>query len=366
MLRHVRGFFQNREFVEVTTPLLTRRAGGALARPFDTTATEFSNVNLQLRIAPELFLKRLICGGMEKIFEIGPAFRNEGIDARHNPEFYICEFYQIMTDLNDLILMTEELLSSLMAMTKSARSTMTSLPDPATLGLSTPFKRVEFIPALEQAIRPHLDGFTFPNLSNEEEARASLATALGVCGRQSEDSSSVFSIPGMLDELSSLLLEVQSNEGALWITHHPACMSPLAKSFNVEYAALHGQSHPVSARAELFIKGVEYVNCYEEENSPIEQRRKFLEQRGYQLQDRGKSINEANEDELAIDENYVQALEWGMPPTGGWGCGVDRLVGLFSGRKRIADVLSFGTLANVVALGSQGPAAGRRKKIEDS
>lgn len=142
-------------------------------------------------------------------------------------------------------------------------------------------------------------------------------------------------LPRLLDRLSSLYLEPQCNEPT-WITHYPECLSPLSKSF-----VDPNTKQRVAARAELFIHGREYVNTYEEENSPFEQRRKFIEQLQYQ-----EDIGEAD-----VDEDYIEALKWGLPPTGGWGCGIDRLVMLFSGSERIHDVLPFGNLRNVVSLG---------------
>ena len=366
LIHALRSFFLEHNFIELSTPQLVAQAGGAIARPFETTATEFSETALQLRIAPELFLKRLIVGGMDKVFEIGPSFRNEGIDAVHNPEFYICEFYQVMTKLRDLIKMTESLFDTLQQTTSADRETLQTIPDPTDLQLKAPFKRIDFIPALEDAIRERIPEFLFPDLRDEAEAREKLMAALITFDSAQHDAAHVLPLPSILDKLCSLILEPQSAGGPLWIKHHPECMSPLAKTCFSDDVSYSGKNQRVSARAELFIHGREYVNCYEEENSPVEQRRKFNEQRRYQLQEKGKTVEEADEHELAIDENYVEALEWGMPPTGGWGCGIDRLVMLFSGRKRIADVLPFGNLANVVGLGSRGPGPGRKNALKRS
>ena len=365
IIRQLRAFFEDRDFVEVNTPLLTANAGGANARPFVTVATEFPQSAINLRVAPELFLKRLIVGGMERVFEIGPVFRNEGIDATHNPEFYTCEFYEMMADLNHLIAMTEQLWTVLGGTAKRAHTDL-QIGSPPAMDLSRltgPYKRIEFVPALEKAIHDRSLDFRFPNLSNEAHAHTVLQTVLSTLDPGYNTFTAKDSTPTLLDRLCSLLLEPQSEDAPLWITHHPECMSPLAKSFTQAYATTDGTVHRVSARAELFIQGREYVNCYEEENSSVEQRRKLLQQRRYQLQEKGKSVEDAGEDEMTIDENYVQALEWGMPPTGGWGCGIDRLVMLLSGKKRIADVLPFGTLANVVGLGSRGPRASKPKRI---
>ena len=361
IIQAIRGFFRARNFVEVNTPLLLAQAGGANARPFKTVASEFSDKDLQLRIAPELFLKRLIVGNMEKVYEMGPAFRNEGIDATHNPEFYICEFYQAMADLETLIRMTEIMFEEVFKAVASSvhRSHFETIPAPKELGLEAPYRQLPFIPSLELEIRKRLPGWTFPDLTIPDSALAILEAALVMFDRSFDPSNSTMSLPSLLDALSSAVLEPQI-QAPTWITHHPEVMSPLAKSYLEENASMDENPHRISARAELFIGGKEIVNCYEEENSPVEQRRKFENQRIFQQQEKqtakATSLNQnAEEGENDIDENYVKALEWGMPPTGGWGCGIDRLVMLFTGRKRIADVLPFGNLANVVGLATKGP-----------
>lgn len=197
---------------------------------------------------------------------------------------------------------------------------------PPKIDFSPPLPRLDFIPAIEAATGKQLPRLTSP------DAQAQLLLLFNECDIPLP---SLPTLPRLLDKLSAKYLEPQCF-GPTWIINHPECLSPLSKSFN----------HPdnqqlVSARAELFVRNTELVNCYEEENSPIEQRRKFEEQLQYHEGD----------PEAGIDENYLQALEWGLPPTGGWGCGIDRLCMLFSGTNRIADVLSFGTLRNVVALG---------------
>jgi len=338
----MRGFFDKRRFVEVNTPLLQAGAGGAVARPFETYATELSDTKLNLRVAPELFLKRLIVGGVERVYEIGPAFRNEGVDATHNPEFTTCEFYSVMTSLQTLMYMTEELFRDLAAAARESRRTMLGLPDMTEFeaAISKPFPRLEFIPTIENAVRKERPDWSFPNLAqpNAEEQILQVFALFNISMPRPAN------LPRLLDGLAAHFIEPLCTTPT-FITHHPECMSPLAKSF-LKYPTPHSATqHRVSARAELFIQGREYVNCYEEENSPIEQRRKFEEQLRYRREDDGETHR-------TVDESYISALEWGMPPTGGWGCGVDRIVMLFAGKKRIADVLPFGTLRNVVALGS--------------
>lgn len=194
---------------------------------------------------------------------------------------------------------------------------------PPKIDFSSPLPRLDFIPAIETAIGKRLPELTRP------DAQAQSILLLNECNIPLP---SLPTLPRLLDKLSAEYLEPQCF-GPTWIINHPECLSPLSKSF------IHPDTQQrVSARAELFVRNTELVNCYEEENSPIEQRRKFEDQLQY---------NEADA-EAGVDEKYLEALEWGLPPTGGWGCGIDRLCMLFSGTNRIADVLSFGTLRNVV------------------
>lgn len=244
----------------------------------------------------------------------------------HNPEFTSCEFYRAYTSLEELIEITENLLSKLSTHINSRiASTWQSIRQPE-INFSIPFKRLDFIPEIESAACRKLPNLSSPNAGSE------LLQFFSDCKINPPDFPT---IPRLLDELSSLYLEPQC-VAPTFIIHHPECISPLSKSFS------HPSNHQkVAARAELFVNNHEIINTYEEENSPIEQRRKFVEQLQYR----------ENGDPTNIDENYLQALEWGLPPTGGWGCGLDRLCMLLSGSARIGDVLPFGTLRNTVALG---------------
>jgi lysyl-tRNA synthetase class 2 len=327
-------FFRSRKFTKVTTPILSALAGGAAARPFQTEATELAGEKLSLRIAPELWLKRLAIGGLERVYEIGPAFRNEGVDATHNPEFTICEFYQAWATLKQLVHMTEELLRGLESQVRLFRSQDDRIEDEQPWGaeyFSSEFKGVEFIPELNKAM-----GSELPDLNDANAQRAILSHF----DQNNITKPSNPTLPRLLDALAAHYLEPLSHQQPVFITHHPACMSPLSKHFTCPKT-----NQIVAARAELFIQGREYANMYEEENSPFEQRRKFEEQ---------AKMRESDSEAMQLDESYLQALEWGLPPTGGWGCGVDRLVMLFAGRERMADVLAFGSLRNVVGLGQIG------------
>ncbi|KAF9691964.1 hypothetical protein EKO04_009815 [Ascochyta lentis] len=312
-------------FLEVETPMFDVNAGGAIARPFETVANEMSNMSIRLRIAPELNLKRLIVGGQDKIFEIGRAFRNEGVDNTHNPEFSTCEFYEVGATLPQLIERTEHLIHNLHSAIESLRSTyFPTLSAPEGVDFSHPFAQLPFIPTIEKA-----SGRTLPDLTSPTATE----DVLTMFQNLSLDIPPNPTLPRLLDTLAETYIEPLC-QNPTFITHHPEALSPLSKSF-----VCPTTSQRVAARVELFIAAREYVNAYEEENSPFEQRRKFMQQQEYHAEGEG-----------AIDESYLEALEWGMPPTGGWGCGLDRLVMLFASKKRIADVLPFGTLRNVVSI----------------
>jgi lysyl-tRNA synthetase class 2 len=307
ILQVLRAYLTGSRFIEVNTPLLQAGAGGAIARPFETTATEFSDLKLNLRVAPELFLKRLIIGGMPRVFEIGPAFRNEGLDATHNPEFTTCEFYSVMATLDNLMTITEVLFKRFAATAKQAREkAMKMLPDLDHLFEEESFARLEFIPTIESAVREKSPEWTFPDLATSD-AQGQL---LRVFDEFKITKPAFPNMPRLLDALAGHFIEPLCTKPT-FIIHHPECMSPLAKSFDAEPMSTSGISHRVSARAELFIDSREYVNCYEEENSPLEQRRKFEEQLAYRAEDDGETSR-------GVDESYVGALEWGLPPVGGW------------------------------------------------
>ncbi|KAL2351143.1 hypothetical protein BJ546DRAFT_856152 [Cryomyces antarcticus] len=343
--KYLCNFLDDRDFVKVNTPLLTAGAGGAVARPFETKATELADTTLNLRIAPELWLKRLVVGNMGRVYELGPAFRNEGVDATHNPEFTILEFYMPFANLEDLISMTEDMFCGLAETVRSlVQTSLTSLP-PLDTDFQPPFKRLEFIPSLNAAIQSTHPSLALPNLASSTTHSDLLAlfTALHLL------IPAAATLPRLLDALCAHYLEPQCT-APTFITHPPAALSPLSKSF-LDPAT--GQL--VAARAELFVARREFVNCYEEENSPFAQRAKLEAQLAFRRTD-GEGDGRSG-----VDEAYLEALEWGLPPTGGWGLGIERAVMLFAGQKRIGDVLSFGTLRNVAAL---GPGKGREKRRE--
>lgn len=310
------------------TPIFDVNAGGAIARPFETVANELSNLPVRLRIAPELNLKRLIVGGQDKIFEMGRAFRNEGVDNTHNPEFSTCEFYEVGATLPYLIQGTERLVHGLHEAVEALRSTyFASLSRPTDIDFTPPFKQLPFIPTIESTSRCKLPNLSSPTATADLLAMFENDFSLPIPPNPT--------LPRLLDALAEQYIEPLCIQPT-FITHHPEALSPLAKSYVCPVT-----NQRIAARVELFIGCREYVNAYEEENSPFEQRRKFMQQ---------LEFHPEGEREREVDESYLEVLEWGMPPTGGWGCGLDRLVMLFASKKRIADVLPFGTLRNVVSI----------------
>ena len=337
IIQSLRQAFYDKDFTEVQTPMIADNAGGAVAKPFVTEATVYRDRKLALRIAPELWLKRLVIGGMGKVFEIGTQFRNEGIDATHNPEFTTCEFYQAYANLEDLVSFTQTLLCTLATRVEYLKNTKYPLLPKLETSITAPFRRIEFIPALEVAI-----GRNLPDLGSPIRATAEL---LALFEELKLEPPSSPTLPRLLDKLSSTYLEPSTPE-PFFITHHPECLSPLAKSIAVDGLR-------VSSRVELFVGGKELVNAYEEENSPSEQRRKFIDQLMWKNEDESAFLDDKSkmEQEMLADEAFVGALEWGLPPTAGWGMGIDRLCMFFAGQERIADVLTFGTLRGVLGQG---------------
>jgi lysyl-tRNA synthetase class 2 len=324
---YIRSSFVQDGFLEVETPMFDVHAGGAIARPFETIANELSNMPVRLRIAPELNLKRLIVGGQDRIFEMGRSFRNEGVDNTHNPEFSTCEFYEVGATLPSLVYRTEKLVQGLHTAVESLRSTyFPSLSPPEDIAFTTPFVQLPFIPTIERG-----SGRRLPDLSSATATTDVLAMFADLNIPVPPNPT----LPRLLDTLAEQYIEPLCFNPT-FITQHPEALSPLSKSYVCPIT-----NQRIASRVELFIGGREYVNAYEEENSPFEQRRKFMQQ---------LEFHPEGECDREIDESYLEVLEWGMPPTGGWGCGLDRLVMLFASKKRIADVLPFGTLRNVVSI----------------
>lgn len=334
VIQAIRSFFLQRQYLEVQTPLLAGNGTGANAQPFKTTLRALGLLeeeSLSLRVAPELWLKRLVISGFDKVFEIGPSFRNEGVDATHNPEFYTCEFYQLFLSLEELMEITQDLFAHIHSCLSTHRTKLKLLDQHLTSLeplASKNFRRYEFIPTIQE-----ITGHPFPK-KMDSNALVEYFHQIGAALPSNKSPAS------LLDELSSLYLEplsLASKEPVIFY-NQPAALSPLAKSTTRTY-----NNHPyeISSRFELFIDGKEYVNSYEEENSPFAQVSKFKSQQAAKL-------DHHDPEALVPDWQYARLMEYGLPPTGGWGCGIDRLVMLFSGASRISQVLPFGTIRDVV------------------
>lgn len=324
IIRSLRQFLDSQEFTEVETPILSGKSNGAAAEPF-VTRSKSLDTNLELRVAPELWLKRLCVGGIDRVYEIGKVFRNEGIDATHNQEFTTLEFYQSYTSMEELIQLSEQLLKHVISNIE---------PTPISLELSSKleqngwkFKRVEFLPTLSQET-----GIDFTALDIDNPS--CLLAALGERGITVP--SSLSSSPQqILNKLCAEFIENRHCNDLLptVIYHHPTVMSPLAKGNP-------GDGMLTTKRFEIFIRGKEYINAYEEENCPQTQLDKF------ELQNLARQ-RYGDKESLPVDTAYVNAMKWGMPPIGGFGLGIDRLCMLLLGKQRIEEVLSFGCVDDV-------------------
>ncbi|KAI5309846.1 lysyl-tRNA synthetase [Ascosphaera atra] len=304
IVRYIRRYLDDRDFTEVETPMMNAIAGGATAKPFVTHHNEL-NMDLFMRIAPELYLKMLIVGGLERVYELGRQFRNEGIDLTHNPEFTTCEFYWAYADAFDLMNTTEELVSGLVKELTGGYETKytTQHGEEYTINWAAPWKRVEMIPALEEAT-----GEKFPpgDQLHTDETNAFLRRVLEKTG---VECSPPMTNARMLDKLVGEFIE-ETAINPTFIIGHPQMMSPLAK--------YHRSIPGLCERFEAFVAKKEIVNAYTELNDPFDQRMRFEEQARQKAQ--------GDEEVQLIDENFCTSLEYGLPPTGGWGLGIDRLV----------------------------------------
>ncbi|ETV92450.1 lysine-tRNA ligase, variant [Aphanomyces invadans] len=314
VIRHIRRYLEDKDFIEVETPILSTSAGGAAAKPFKTDSRAL-NTNLFLRIAPELYLKQLVIGGMDRVFEIGKVFRNEGVDPSHNPEFTMCEFYQAYADYNDFMAMAEDMLSGLVLSVNKSYIVPTEHGE---IDFTPPFKRISIVRGIEAAIDETLPSMTDPNL---------ISKLLDICHRHNISCPAPHTAPRILDCLVGEFLEPQC-KNPTFLTDHPALLSPLAKA--------HRDNADLTERFELFVAGKELCNAYTELNDPDEQRLRFQSQ----LADRDLGDQEAHEK----DEAFCTALEYGLPPTAGFGIGVDRLVMLLARVAHIREVILFPTM----------------------
>ena len=307
-IQKIRDFFARRDFIEVETPMLHSIPGGATAKPFKTHHNAL-DMDLYLRVAPELFLKRLVIGGFERIFEINRSFRNEGISTQHNPEFTILEFYQSYATYEDMMEMTEELLCT---MVKENRGGLRLTYGEKEIDFTPPWKRIRFKDSLLESGR--LDPAVLKEPSKAREA----AGALGLELRKGAAHGRV---------LADLFKEVVEPHliQPTFVTHYPTEISPLSRRND-------GDSEVVD-RFELFIAGREIANGFSELNDPIEQRERFLQQ----LKERG----DEDDTVLRLDEDFLHALEFGMPPTAGEGIGIDRWIMILTDSPSIREVIFF-------------------------
>ncbi|MDR2201538.1 MAG: lysine--tRNA ligase [Clostridiales bacterium] len=315
VISSIRRFLDSRGYVEVETPVLGIVAGGAAARPFVTHHNTL-NLDMFMRIAPELYLKRLIVGGFTKVYELGRMFRNEGMDTRHNPEFTMLELYEAYSDYNDMMTLVENLFAAVLTdLGMDGRVTYQGRE----VNLTAPWERLTMRAAVKKYTGLDYDSF--------KSAKDFAAAAKKIGAELSEKSPS----PGkILYEIFDQKVE-EHLTGPVFITDYPAVVSPLAKRINGDPDFCY--------RFEFFICGREHGNAYSELNDPVDQRVRFAEQA--RLREKG---DENAED---TDDDFVTALEYGMPPTGGLGIGVDRLVMLLTDSPSIRDVILFPTMKPV-------------------
>lgn len=311
IIRSVRDVLDSHGFLEVETPILNTIAGGAAARPFISYHNAL-DMQVYMRIAPELYLKRLIVGGMDRVYELGRVFRNEGIDNRHNPEFTSVEIYQAFADYRDMMDLTEEVV---VKTAEKVLGTTKIVYEGTEIELASPWKRISMIDAVKEYA-----GKDFTNVTDVEEARA-MAKELNV------EVEATWGVGKIINACFEEYVEDKLIQPT-FITGHPKEISPLAKS--------NPENPEITDRFEAFIYGREICNGFTELNDPIDQRERFMKQ----VEERANGDEEAN----MMDEDFVTALEYGLPPTGGLGIGIDRLVMFLTDSSTIRDVLFFPTM----------------------
>ena len=305
-----RSFLNNKDFIEAETPVLQPIYGGANARPF-TTHHHTLDEKLYLRIAVELYLKRLIIGGFDKVYELSKNFRNEGMDRNHNPEFTMLEFYQAYSDVYDIMDLTE-------SMIKEVANTMSATKvdfDGHAIDFKAKFNRASLGQLFDEE-------FHDQDILGDEEKIKNIASKLNL--------DSNYSYGKLVDKIFSMKIEPKLIQPT-FVYDYPKAISPLSK-------IKRGQNQDIVERFELFIGGMEIANAFSELNDPVDQRDRFMSQE--KLKDKG------DDEAQVLDENFLQAMESGMPPTGGVGVGIDRIVMIFTEKTSIKDVILFPAMRN--------------------
>ena len=333
IIKEIRKFLDGRDFIEVETPMLVANAGGAAARPFETHFNALDE-DMKLRISLELYLKRLIVGGLERVYEIGRVFRNEGVDTRHNPEFTLMELYQAYTDYEGMMELTESMFRYLAE--KVCGSAVISY-NGTVIDMAKPFERITMIDAVKKYA-----GVDFAGIKSDEEAKK-IADEKGVAYEARHKKGDILNL--FFDEFCEEKM-IQPT----FVTDHPIEISPLTKK--------KPDDPDYVERFELYIYGREMCNAYSELNDPIDQRERFAAQE--------EAFAAGDEEANHTDEDFLNALEIGMPPTGGIGYGIDRLVMLLTDSQAIRDVLLFPTMKSLKT-GSEGNhAAGEAAEDKDA
>ena len=312
IIKEIRSYLDKMDFLEVETPVLQPIYGGANARPF-TTHHNALDQRFYLRIADELYLKRLVIGGIERVYEIAKDFRNEGMDRNHNPEFTMLEFYWAYADYVDNMNLVEDMIRKVSKKTDSDLITY----DNEEIDLNKPFKRVPFFDLLNENL-------------GEDISQMSSQSLKELCNKKGLNTEANNNYGQFLDQLMSEFVEPKLIQPT-FVTDYPTAISPLAKKHR------NGNEKLVE-RFELFIAGSEFANAFSELNDPIDQRERFESQQKLAL--------DGDEEAHPVDENFLQAMESGMPPTGGVGIGIDRLVMLLTGNRSIKDVILFPAMKN--------------------